>query len=232
MFHDVQIVKMNMGNANAYLITDGDRAILVDAGRNKKLKKLKFVLTKLKLQPEDVKLIILTHTHYDHVGSLKRFQDFTKAKILVHEAEAHNLRQGYKQFPRGTMLLSKVMSWLGRTFLNRIAHFDAVEPDIIIRDNFDLREFGFKGYVMHTPGHTNGSVCVIINNKHALVGDTLFHIFRDHLYPPFADDTDILIQSWKKLADVDCEFYYPGHGQPFKHDDLLREYSRMKARMG
>lgn len=86
-----QIKTIQAGGANVYLIVNGDQSMLVDAGNKQAASNILDELHQSGLEPEDVKLIILTHTHYDHVGGLKELQDLTHAKILVHEHEAESL---------------------------------------------------------------------------------------------------------------------------------------------
>jgi glyoxylase-like metal-dependent hydrolase (beta-lactamase superfamily II) len=106
-----------------------------------------------------------------------------------------------------------------------------VSPDITISERFGLEEYAADGYILPTPGHTSGSVSVIVSNRHALVGDTLFNVFKKNLFPPFADDQEELVRSWEKLLDTGCDTFYPGHGKPFKIDRLRQSLeAREKAK--
>ncbi len=198
---------------------------MIDAGIPKKHQRILHALSSSGLDPNHVALLILTHTHYDHCGCLKELKVATGAKILVHEAEAVNLKRGYSSLPKGTLWYSKILSGLGNRLLpKRIITFSPVEPDIAIEDQFSLEEYGIDGSVIHTPGHSLGSLSIVIEQKHALVGDAAFHIFKNSAFPPFADDIQALLFSWKKLLDTDCEFFYPGHGTPFFRSVLEKKY--------
>jgi hydroxyacylglutathione hydrolase len=228
--HQGGIVAIPLGRANAYLVISEQQAVLIDTGIKGNAQKIVQALQSLHLSPKDIRLIILTHTHYDHCGSLEALKVITDAKCLVHENEAARLREGYGGFPKGTTPLTKVISLLGRAIGKRLGGYEPVSPDITVKDHFGLEEYGLDGYVLATPGHTKGSISVILNNKHAMVGDTLFNIFRRSLFPPFADDPDELLKSWRKLYETGCEDFYPGHGRPFQRDKFrLNLEARMKG---
>jgi len=223
-----RITTIKMLSSNAYLVANGRKAILIDCGMKKKEKKILAALKQLQLSPEDIRLIILTHTHYDHAGSIKALQQITGAKILVHKAEARCLKQGYCAFPKGTMWFPKIMSAIGRALNKWVGRYKPVAPDIVIAKRFDLQPYGIDGYVLPTPGHTAGSLSVVIEKNHAVVGDTLFNIFKHSVYPPYANDQEILLKSWKKLLESGCEYFYPGHGKPFTRERLQKTYAEKK----
>jgi hydroxyacylglutathione hydrolase len=225
-----RIETIQAGGANVYLIANGGQSILVDAGNKGAASKILEELRQSGLEPEDVKLIILTHTHYDHVGSLKEIQEVTQAKILVHESEAENLSRGYGGFPRGTMLLGKLVSFIGRNLARGSGRFEAVRPDTTISERFDLEPYGMDGYVLPTPGHSPGSVCVIVDGETAIVGDTLFGISRRTAFPPFADDVDELLRSWKRLIETGCQRFLPGHGGVISLETLRESYEKARSK--
>jgi len=225
-----QIETIQAGGANVYLITNGSQSILTDAGSKGAAKDILKKLRESGLEPQDVKLIILTHTHYDHCGGLKELQNVTQANVLVHESEAENLTQGYGGFPKGTNLLGKLVSFIGRNLARGLGRFEAVTPDIIIAERFDLQPYGIDGYVTPTPGHSPGSLCVIVAGKDAIVGDTLFGISRRSVFPPFADDVDELLRSWKRLIDTGCQRFLPGHGGVISIETLRESYERAQSK--
>ena len=213
------IIKVPMGKSNAYLIKSSEGYILVDAGIKGKETKVRNALKKIGLTLNNIKLIIITHVHYDHVGSLKKLQDLTNAKVMVHSSEFKNLKLGNSEFPKGTTKVSKVISKMANKVLE--GEFEGVVADIIIDDVYDLRPFGVHGEVMHTPGHTKGSISVIIENEHFFSGDTFFNILKSSVYPPFADDREELMKSWIKIKEKSPSLFYPGHGKIFNKRKFL-----------
>jgi glyoxylase-like metal-dependent hydrolase (beta-lactamase superfamily II) len=217
-----QIVRLPLGRANAYFVIGEGQVLLIDTGIRRNEQKIAQALEDLGLSPSRIRMIILTHTHYDHCGSLKALKEMTGARIAVHHKEAACLREGYGGFPEGTTRMTKMISLIGRSIGKRIGGYEPVSPDITISERFGLEEYGADGYILPTPGHTLGSLSVIILDSHAIVGDTLFNRFRNNLFPPFADDREELLRSWGKLYDTGCTYFYPGHGNPFRRDEPMR----------
>ena len=102
-------------------------------------------------------------------------------------------------------------------------NYTGVEPDILLEEEFQLAEFGIKGRVIHTPGHTAGSVSVILDGGEAIVGDLAMNGFpmrRGAGMPIFGNSEREIKQSWKKLLDAGACVIYPGHGDPFPASQL------------
>ncbi len=217
-------IRIRAGQTNLYLFTIQDGLLLVDAGTKGSLKRLEQGLASHRFHLEDIRLIVITHTHYDHVGGLREIVDRTRARVLVHAAESDFLCRGFTPFPRGTGLLSKGISLLGRSLLRKTGRYAPVFPDIVIDKSLDLGPYGIQGRIVPTPGHTAGSVSILLEDF-ALVGDTLFHVPPWRIYPPFADDEPALAASWQKLLETDCRIFYPAHGAP-----ISREFFNRRAK--
>lgn len=211
---DYKIIRIPTHRVNVYLVISGGKGILVDPGARKHLHMVYASIREQGLELSAIKLIILTHTHFDHAEGLKEIREKTGARILVHSNEAPSLRKGYTDIPLGTILPGRILSFLGRKLVPSIASYPPVIPDILAGDRYDITELGIPAYLIHTPGHTSGSVSLIIDNKHAIVGDSMFGVFKRSILPPFADDPATLMRSWQLLADTGCRIFYPGHGKP------------------
>jgi len=218
------IKQIKLGKSNAYLIETEKGFILIDAGMPDKVGKIKKILVEKNADLKDITLIIITHVHYDHVGSLSALKEKTGAKILVHETEKKFLEKGKTDFPAGTVLISKLISKLSNLISE--GKFEAVSPDITIKDTYDLKQHGIDGEIIHTPGHTNGSISVIINEEDIICGDTLFNFMPHSVYPPFANDKKQLIKSWKKVKQYNCKRFHPGHGSVFGEDKFIKTLNK------
>ncbi len=214
------ILPIRLGSAHSYFIPSRQGAVLVDAGNAHKIMQLKSVLHAHECELSDIKYIILTHTHHDHVGSLAELKKQTNAKIIVHESEAEYVRRGRTPLPKGTGWYSKALVSIGK--LARIGAYAPVAPDILLTSTLDLSEIGIKGRVLHTPGHTLGSMSVVLDNGLAIVGDAMFNIQPDSVFPPFANDVAQLMQSWRLLINTGCTTFYPAHGRPIEREKLIR----------
>ncbi|SIR17841.1 MBL fold metallo-hydrolase [Halanaerobium kushneri] len=214
------IQQIEMGKANSYLIEAKNGYILVDAGMPDQVDIVSRFLSKKNADLEDIILIIITHVHYDHVGSLAALKEKTNAEVLVHKKEKELLENGKTEFPEGTVFISKIISKLSNLISE--SKFKAVTPDITVDDYYDLKQYGIKGEIIHTPGHTGGSISVIINGEDIICGDTLFNFMPHSVYPPFANNKDELIESWQKIKSYNCKRFYPGHGSIFTEEKFIK----------
>jgi|SRR5690554_3359805 len=224
-----EIIRVPMGKSNSYLIKGKGGFILVDAGMPGKSEKVLKALRNFNAKFDDINLIIVTHVHNDHVGSLHDIKKKSNALVLIHEKEKNYLRRGYNKFPDGTMVFSKIISSFANNLFSSKNQFEPVEADIIVDDDFDLMDYGVNGRVIHTPGHTEGSISIIIENKYCITGDTLFNMLPNSVYPPFANDEEQLIKSWKKIRKQNCKKYYPGHGREFtlnKFENTIKKHKK------
>ena len=221
------VFTIKAGSSNVYLIKNGNESILVDAGNKNKGKKILRIMRNHGINPEDIALIVITHCHYDHVGSLHYLKEKTGACVLVHHQEAENLKNGFLDLPDGTNLLSMFLVWLGRSLQSFMGKFHPVQPDIAIEQRYDPDINGINCYVIPTPGHTEGSLSLIFEDEAAFVGDAAFNIFRK-VYPPFANNRQKLLESWEFLLNTKVKYIFPGHGRRFKIDRIDRELKKRK----
>jgi glyoxylase-like metal-dependent hydrolase (beta-lactamase superfamily II) len=210
-----------------WLIVDGEKSILVDAGYEGKIKDFEHTLVDNGLKPRDIKMIVMTHTHFDHACGLKELKELTKARVVVNENEAGCLEQGFCPLPKGTKWYSGIISWLGRNLLYGIGKFHSVSPDITLKVKLDLGRYGIEGYIIPTPGHTSGSQSLIIGEQ-AFVGDDMFGIFSNTIFPPFANDVPALLKSWQEILDTGCRWFYPGHGKVIERSRIEDELKKKK----
>lgn len=145
----------------------------------------------------NIKHIILTHGHGDHIGGVVGLKASLGATVMIHEEDKDMLMDGEKNLST-SMAMGTV----------------EVEPDVLLRDG-DIIEIGdLKIEIIHTPGHTKGSICIKIG-ENIITGDTLFagSIGRTDL---FGGDYDSIIKSIKEKLMVysDEVQVFPGHGTP------------------
>lgn len=209
-----KIIRVLSGRSNVLLVTDGRSHILVDTSPKYMWRTLQKRLKKLRV--EEIKLLILTHSHFDHAANACKIKERYNARVIIHRSEAKYLTAGDNILPTGT---NRVTRFLVRIFAKQFVSFTRYQPctsDYSFDDIFDLTGFGFNAYLMHTPGHTAGSVSLIIDNEAAIVGDTMFGIFPWTIFPPFASDTTLLLESWQKLLKTGCQLFIPSHGSAIK----------------
>lgn len=191
-------------NANTYIVTDNGETAVIDCGEcTQELLE--------KLEGKSVKYILLTHGHADHIlGVYELKKVFPQAKIVIHEKDANCLTD--KRFSLGDDILPGAQKY--------------VEPDIIVNEGDRLSLGGIDFTVMHTPGHTMGSVCYYVEKERAVfTGDTLFCLTtgRTDLYGGNDDD---MYNSIKRLYEMEGDYeIYTGHNRA-----TTMEYERRRNR--
>lgn len=212
-----EIFRVKLGLNSCYLIRGKD-VVMIDGGMPKKLKVFKRVLARLDINPSDIKLIVLTHSHFDHSGTAGEIRELTGAKIAIHESERTYVEDGGMIIPRGVNFYGKITKpWLFAIFKN--ISFPRFKPDILITDEpYPLKDYGIDGNIIHTPGHTFGSISVILDSGEAFVGCMAHNGFPFRLRPGlpiYAQDIEAIKKCWEILIDRGIKMIYPGHGKPF-----------------
>ena len=218
-----RIIQILSGRSNVFLLTDGEKRILVDTSPEFMWRLLQKRLKKLNVSTIDY--LILTHVHFDHAANANRIREKYKARVVIHKNEAPCLVSGNNAVTGGTNVFTRIlMKIAAKTFFSS-AGFEPCSYDLLVDDSCDLKDLGFKGSIIHTPGHTSGSLSVIIDDEVAMVGDTLFGIFRWSVFPPFAEDTDLLLKSWGKLLQTNCSVFLPSHGTADSRSLVQQDYN-------
>lgn len=178
----MDIHPVSNGYSTAYLVIDGSRAMLVDASTSKITPK---VLARLAEAGAELKLIVLTHYHYDHVGAADALRDATGARVAIHRLDADALRRGGKLRVTPTRLQARALAPL-------ITRGDKapVIPDLELGDDEDLRQHGGFGRTLWTPGHTAGSQCVLLPDGTVLAGDAL----TEAILPPHGAEGPLFVE--------------------------------------
>ncbi len=222
-----RIARVLAGRSNVFLISHGGKNILVDTSPGGRWKRLDAKLHKLGIERLDA--LVLTHAHYDHAGNAARLQEKYEAKVIVHIAEGPCLAKGENIGTHGTNALTRlIIASLGKLFARRL-HYEPCRSDIQVDPSFDLREFGFKAYALHTPGHTAGSLSVIVDDEIALVGDAMFGVFPGSVFPPYAEDAGQLVASWGRLLATHCRLFLPAHGSANSRQLVAKDYNKKSA---
>lgn len=222
----IPILPWNM--VNSYLIVGSSGCVLIDAGLPESESKVGKVLKRNALTFKDIKLIVVTHAHVDHAGNAARLRELSGALIAGHEGDA-------EYYERKKPMTYCPTSWSGRLLLKTpLPHvpYEAFIPDIMLSagDEFDLDRYGVPGLVKPTPGHTAGSVSVILSTQEALVGDLIASgVFWGGLFrtgharrPPFEDDPRAVGAELNRLVDCGINRFYMGHGGPLRAKEVKR----------
>jgi glyoxylase-like metal-dependent hydrolase (beta-lactamase superfamily II) len=222
---DVRIHPIRLGFDQAYLL-EAERVVLIDGGSPKQLDNFVKGLEEVSIRPDQVELIVLTHGHWDHIASARDIKDLTGAKIAMHHREKEWLEKSLKPKVPGVTPWGRILIELIGALLLPWVRIPPAEVDLVLGDGeFSLAEYGIPGAVIHSPGHSSGSVSVLLETGEAFVGDLAMNAFPLRLSPGlpiFAEDTEKLRESWQLLLDRGAKMVYPAHGDPFPVE-VIRE---------
>lgn len=203
------VKKVDLGHeifANCYVIIDektGESAIVDPAYFNEKIEAVF-----KEAGVGNLKYILLTHGHFDHILGVHGLKEATGAKVVIHKDDAEFLTDPDKSLAAGNFPEPQI----------------PVEADITVSDGDELFLGDELIRVISTPGHTMGSVCYALENDRVLItGDTLFCMTagRTDLY---GGNESMLVESLKRLIALDGDYrVLPGHN---RETTLERERTR------
>ncbi|MCX7911681.1 MAG: MBL fold metallo-hydrolase [Dehalococcoidales bacterium] len=175
-------------SANCYVIgTPAGDGIVIDPGGN-----ADEIYRVIKQDNLKISTIILTHGHSDHIAALRDIQDRTGAEVAIHAADADFLRTS-SQFG--------------------ISYRMPRPPDILLHDGDTVSIGGVSFTIIHTPGHTPGSICILEDNR-IFTGDTLFRRGIGTTLMPGSSRRQLLSSIQTRLMALPDEtVVHPGHGK-------------------
>ena len=223
----VEVHRIRLGFVNAYVVRGDDGCILVDTGMPGKQNELAGYLKHLGIHPESFNLIVLTHAHMDHVGGASSMKRLLNCPVAVGEDEMRSLEKGTTSVPVGATPLGRAAAFALRVVSGE-RKLETAEPDLAISDEMRLDDFGFKGRMISTPGHTKGSISLLLDSGEAFVGDLVANYLPfgigPAMPPPFAEDLRAVYRSWETILSAGVTTVMPGHGYPFGIDGLKKAY--------
>lgn len=208
---------VRVGVTNCHFVGEHGAWILVDVGGPRKEAWLLKEMERLGISRRELRLLILTHGHFDHTGSASAIRDATGARILVHRQDEAMLEEGRFAAPRGFTRWGRVLeAWA--PLLERMATLPSTRADIVMEgEQLSLEPYGITAALLHTPGHTPGSLSLLLPGGEALVGDLAFNgsLFCRRPRHVLGLDLEQERRSWKRLLELGMKRAHPGHGRPF-----------------
>ena len=142
--------------------------------------------------------------------------------MAMHQNEQAWLEKGLKPMPPGVTRWGKFLSGFITAVMIPFVHIPPTEVDLVLSDEgLSLTEYGVAGKIMYTPGHSSGSVSVLLDSGEAFVGDLAMNklpMRRGPGLPVFAEDWAKVQESWTMLLEQGIQTVYPAHGEPFSID--------------
>jgi glyoxylase-like metal-dependent hydrolase (beta-lactamase superfamily II) len=205
-----------LGRVNCYLLKTEAGYVLIDTGVSSQRAVLEKELLNARCQPGNLKLIILTHGDFDHTGNAAYFRQRFNAPLAMHPADFDMIACGNMFASRSNgnpifKALAPVMFRFGKS--------SRVTPDLKLTEEFDLLIYGLDAKVISLPGHSRGSIGILISDGDCFVGDLLENTKKPALNS-IMDDRIAALASVEKLKGLNVKTIYPGHGAPFQLSEL------------
>ena len=204
------IQRLKFSYANCYLLSGEGGSILIDTCN---FRDGPGIYERVK--DKNVRLILLTHCHFDHVSSAKYLAKRLNVPIAMSEADEYLIGNGTASILHGDTLFGKFMSHYSQRVL-KMATYSVFSPEILLEDGQELSEFGVAARVIALPGHTKGSVGVLTDDGNIIVGDAMFNMVRPTGSRLF-EDWETMNRSVDKIRNSGAATIYVGHGRPIKN---------------
>ena len=202
-----RVRRVPCGDVNCHLIQGEQGAVLVDTGRAGYGEKLLPLC-----QRWDVRLIVLTHGHLDHVQNAAFLSRQLDVPIAMHRADLELLEDNDRQPMQAHRPLGRFLRALSRRGF-RDTLLPPFQPDLFLEEGDSLSPFGVEAQVVALPGHTAGSIGLKTGDGALLVGDALFRLFSVSPALLYTDRRQ-MEESAAKIWALRPTALYFGHGRP------------------
>lgn len=230
-----RIVNLGTISVNTYLVEISDGWVLVDTGYPFAYKHFLKAAKKQGIELAAIRHIVLTHVHADHAGFLNEILATTGAKLICLPDERERLLSGVNE---KNVYISRPILYPINRISASLPRFQTFAP-VDITGSIDpetqpLEGEGITFFVLH--GHTDNDLCMRVDDK-VFVGDVCMNGAGATGYSPlWIEDPVALVDSWRRLLELDAETVYPGHGKPFSLRDLApyvdKQAKRKMCRLG
>jgi hydroxyacylglutathione hydrolase len=210
-----EIHRIKCGNSNCYIVENGTSGILVDTGKKEFLNK---VIEQCKAY--NVKLIVLTHAHFDHAENAAQISNALGIPIGMNEKDCSLIKSNTNQRLSAESFLGKiVLSVSLKEFSART--MEEFKPDVLLNDKDSLSAYGIDANVIALPGHTEGSIGLDVENTYLIAGDALMNMFYPTVSMLFHNKHDML-ESAGKISRLGNRRIYFGHGKPVSNKQWVK----------
>lgn len=203
------LFKIKSFGSNIYLINENGPT-LIDAGFPVDLLHIWLGLREAGIKASQLDLIVATHYHGDHVGPVPVLKRLYRVRTAIHSADkAYAI--GEEPYERFEVPLSRLIFY---SLLWPIFRYRTFGIDITLEEG-DMLDLLGGLEVIHTPGHTIGSICLYGRERKILFSGDLIRNENGNLEGPplqFTPNPEAAANSLRKIADLDFEMLLPGHG--------------------
>ncbi len=214
---------MKLGSVNCYLVERNSNFVLIDTGSSNQRKEIDWRLRETGCKTGKLKLIIITHGDFDHTGNAAYLRQKYEAKIAMHSDDVEMAEKGdmFSNRKRPNILIQKIVPMLFGFGRN-----ERFKPDILIENEYELSQHGINAKVISIPGHSKGSIGILMENGELFCGD----LFENPDVPQLnsiMDDIAAAKESVEILKRYEIKTIYPGHGEPFTLEQLKEQIDNL-----
>ncbi len=205
----IQKLEVKPFAVNCYLVgEETSRAgIIIDPGGEAET-----ILKKVETLSLNIKSIVLTHAHIDHIGALKEVKEATKAEIAIHTDDAHALQLCNPFELKGGGINQLILEYAASGADFGFSFTPPPPPDRLLKDGDSLDLGPQRFLVLHTPGHSPGGIC-LLGEDVVFTGDTLFNSGIGRTDLPGGNSDELMDSIHTRLMVLpDNTIVYPGHG--------------------
>jgi glyoxylase-like metal-dependent hydrolase (beta-lactamase superfamily II) len=195
-------------DATVFVIDFSGELVMIDAGAGRSARMLVRNIEGAGLDPGKISTLILTHCHIDHIGAAPYFRDNFGCKLAAHELDARAIEEGDP--------MMTAANWYE-------TDFPPTPVDIRFRGDHEILQFDSQElHLMHTPGHTPGSMSIYLDRggKRVLFGQDIHGPFL----PSFKSDVSLWRTSMEKLLALEADILCEGHFGIFQTKEQVKKY--------
>lgn len=222
----IQTIKLTlpfrMGSVNCFLIKVEGGFVLIDTGTSEQRAGLEKALVTAGCHPDNLKLIILTHGDFDHAGNAAHLSREFGAPVAIHASDAGMVEWG-NMFV-GRKKSNPFLNWLSSNLFG-FGKSKRFKPNLLIDEEFDLDLYGIEAQILHIPGHSAGSIGILLPGGELICGD-LFENVKTPALNSIMDDLGQANASVEKLRAYKIHTIYPGHGEAFNWEEFINSWDQ------
>jgi glyoxylase-like metal-dependent hydrolase (beta-lactamase superfamily II) len=222
----IRVEGFDAGMCRVYLIETKSGLFLVDAGSPGEEKRILRHIKKY--GDKKLRLIFITHGHFDHYGSAAALRRLTGALIAIHKDDAQAMAEGRTELDSVGSL-----GVIGRPMLplaEKVLRPEKTQADLLLNDGDSLNAYGLPAVVVHTPGHTRGSSTLLVLDSLAFVGDLIAARPWAELQCYYANSWGEINSSLRRLKRLSPARIFAGHGQHVLERKELQKLDTLKIR--
>lgn len=209
------VTRIQCGNGNCFLVTCGENSILVDVSKEGYKDKIIEAC-----KGHNIRLIVLTHGHFDHAQNAAFLSNHFNAPIAMHELDVPLIEDNLLQPLYAHTITGKVVLYASIKSMKN-EKIEKFTPSLLLKEGDNLSEYGIPATVVELPGHTNGSIGIMVdgNGKEFIVGDALMHMIGSAGRSLLYTNREQMDESCHKISKSGANIIHFGHGSSTENKD-------------